>query len=386
MVLNDDTQRKRPAGFESPADPSVRHMMTDDGPGCWLWGVVGLFSSLMAVAVVMLAAFAGWSDGSKIGQATEAATQALGIQDQCARVEQELAAGDQSYINVRITSLQKLTPVPACLANAIPSATVLYLTSLPTVTATATLTFTPAPTLEVTAGATAQIAPQATTAITGGSQFNPGPLLDEARLQISAAQWKEAADTLDAVMAIDPNYQTIEVKQLMFKALSEYAISIYRSTDGNLAEAILFTTRAERYGDLNQSPLGLNFERSVAQLYLDATASKGMNYPDAIRLYTQVIGLSPLYRDARAQLIDQYTKYGDLFAISGQNCEAVPQYEAALDLSGSDTVRVKRDNTVTACSLGTTPTVDPNQPGAPTADPNQPVAPTQPTVVPIGQQ
>ena len=76
MVLNDDTQRKRPAGFEPSANPSIRYNTTEDGPGCWLWGIVGLFSSLMAVAVVLLAAFAGWSEGSKIGQATAAATQA----------------------------------------------------------------------------------------------------------------------------------------------------------------------------------------------------------------------------------------------------------------------------------------------------------------------
>lgn len=386
MVINDDTQRKRPAGFE-PSDDAIPYPMTvgEDGPGCLLWGIVGVFSSLMAVAVVMLAAFAGWSEGSKIGQATAAATQAMGIQEQCIRVEQELAARDLSYINVRITSLQKMTPVPACLANAIPTATALYLTSLPTVTPTYTATPEATATVQVTVEATSQVAPQATTATTGGSGFDPAPLFEEARLQISTGQWKEAADTLDAVMAIDPNFQATEVRQMMFKALTEYALSIFRGSGGNLAEAILYTTRAEKYGDINTAPGGLSYERSVAQLYLDATAARNMNYPEAIRLYGQVLSLAPNYKDARQQLIDQYTKYGDLYALEGKNCEAAQQYDGALTQGANDTIRVKRDNAATACALGITPTVDPAL-GGPTPDPNQPVVPTQPGVAPIGQQ
>jgi hypothetical protein len=132
----------------------------------------------------------------------------------------------------------------------------------------------------------------------------------------------------------------------------------------------------------------------VAQLYLDALAVKGMDYPEAIRLFNMVIQFSPNYPNgtgaARQALVDQYVAYGDLFALEGRNCDAVPQYEAVLSINvnmqGTDAVRNKRDAAALACSQGTVATVDPALLGLPTTDPNQPPAPTSEGVAPIGQQ
>ncbi len=388
MVINDDTQPKRPPALVPSPVPSYEKTpqwtsTEAEGPGCWLWGIVGLFSLLLALAVVLLAGFAGWSEGQKVGQANATATRSQDIQTQCGLIQQELAAKTLAFLNVRIANLQAVTPMPDCLANAIPSATALYLTSLPTSTPTATITPTITATLDVTAVATTSGAPLAVTATTGGTQFDPAPLLAEARTQIASAQWADAVDTLDAVMAISATYEAVTVKQLMFQSLTEQARAIYASTEGNLAQAILLTNRAEQYGDVSNNPL--NFERAVAQSYLNAQAAKGMNYPLAIQLFNDVVNLSPNYKDARAQLIGQYKAYGDFLVQTGKPCDAVPQYDAAVTQNAGDDVRVKRDNAALACSTGATATPDPSQLGAPTTDPNQPPAPTQPSVAPIGQ-
>jgi len=385
MVIADDTQPKRPTGLVTPPpydpygkDKNLMPMQENEGPGCWLWGIMLLFSSVLAVAVVLLAIFA-----VQIGQATKTAKLYQEVQTQCNLIQQEVAAMTPSFINVRIVSLQTLTPAPDCLATVIPAATALAQTLQPTVTPTFTGTPTFTATVEAPQITPSAAAPQATTSTTGGTQFDPVPLLEEARLQISTSQWAEAADTLDAVMAIDPNYEAATVKQLMYQALTSQARGILASPTGNLAEAIVIINRAGQYGNIANDPL--NYERAVAQTYLDAVAAKGSNYPEAIRLFNQVLSMvsDPNYHDARNQLIDQYTKYGDALAIGGQNCEAVPQYQAALDMTGNSALQTKIDAATLACSQGAVATLDPNQP---TPDPNQAVVPTDSGVAPIGQQ
>ncbi|MGB1287259.1 MAG: hypothetical protein ACPG7F_12040, partial [Aggregatilineales bacterium] len=260
MTHPDDTQPRRPDNMPIQApvpQPDVTPYGYDyggdadkplnEGPGCFVWGCMGLFSAAMAVFVVILASFAGWTEGLQIAEINATATRDTDINTQCRLIESDLQAGNTGLVQRRIEDLLLATPVPPCLLQFAPTATAVYIQNLPTETppptlttaatlpatsipATITLTNVPAIEIEVTE----EIAPD-----TG---FDLDALLAEARTQIDAGQYGDAVDTLDAISAIDPTYQKATVDSLLYNALTTQARQLYRS-DGNLAEAILLTNQ-----------------------------------------------------------------------------------------------------------------------------------------------
>lgn len=380
-VSLDDTQPNKPiklppqsAGYGKDDDE-----IASGGPGCLAWGVVGIFSLVLALVVVLLAAFSGWSGGLAVARENATATQSAYIFDQCIRTGNDIVMGNMGLVQRRLDDLLLQTPVPDCLAQYIPTATQLYINNLPTATSTAspTPTLTPTPVITLAPEVTAE--PQTVINDTG---YDLAGLLAEARMQFDTSDFRGAIDTLEAIIAVDPNYEKTQVDNLLYQTLTRQATFLYRN-DGNLAEAILLTNRAEEYGDVGE----LNFERAVAQIYLEAQVAKGVNYGMAIRLLNQIVGTYglPNYRGAQQQLIEQYIAYGDFLVQSSDNCGAVAQYDAALQFAVNDSVRTKRDSASQICTFGQTPTFsgatpDPNA----TVNPNVPVPPTQPGLAPIG--
>ncbi|MCU0513999.1 MAG: hypothetical protein MUE40_15690 [Anaerolineae bacterium] len=384
MVSMDDTQPHRPV---RPNPPPYAAPPDDDssGPGCLVWGLMGLLSLGLALVVVLLAGFAGWTDGLRVARANATATRSADVLTQCSFIAEDIAANRTGLLQRRLDDLLRVTPVPDCLQLIIPTATAIYRQNLPTVTPTATLTATATPTLPPTLTPAAPVATATGAAAPAAGEFDPAPLLVDAQTQITAGDYRAAVESLEAITAIDPNFEKPTVDRLLYQALTAEATRLYR-TGGNLAEAILLTNRAEEYGDVGE----LNFERSVAALYLDAQAALNTNYPLAIRLLSQLVALAPNYRNAGAQLFDQYEKYGDALGLTGDACGAQRQYEAALTLQQPEALRLKRDTAAQACLLGVPPTTDPAlNPGAgATPDPNLPAQPPTPAssaVAPIGQ-
>lgn len=381
-VSPDDTQPNKPIKL-SPQPENYGYAKDDDdisggGPGCLAWGMMGIFSVLLALLVVLMAAFSGWSEGLKVARNRATATQNAYIYDQCARTGSDIIAGNIGLVQRRLEDLLLQTPAPDCLATYIPTATQLYINNLPTATPTAS----PTPTLTATPEAT--LTPEITTepqSIPNDSGYDLAGLLAEAQMQYDTSDYRGAIETLEAIAAVDSTYEKARVDNLLYQALMKQATFLYRN-NGNLAEAILLTNRAEEYGDVGD----LNFERAIAQIYLEAQVAKGINYGMAIRLLSQIVnnyGL-PNYRGAQQQLVEQYTAYGDFLVQSGDNCGAVTQYDGALQYSASDSVRAKRDAATLACTFGQTPSPAAVDPNAPTTDPNVPPPPTQPGLAPIG--
>lgn len=333
----DDTQPNKPVQYPIPDEPQ--------GPGCLAWGIVGIFSLMMAVAIVFVAAFAGWSDGLGIARSNATATRGADVAAQCAFLPTDIANENVNLVTRRLEDMTQGGSLPACAQAFAPQATEIYLRSIATATPTATLTPTMTPT------STPTPVPQVTEAApldepSADLEFDPSPLLAEARQFIENEQYLEAVDTLDAVLAIDPTYQRTTVNQLLFDALTREARRLYR-TGGNLQEAILLTNRAEEYGSLADSDL--NFERTIARWYVDAQAFIGLDYPEAIRLLNQVFNLAPDYRDTRRLLVEQYTDYGDAFAIGGEPCRAIAQFDGALRVQPNPNVENKRLQAEQAC-------------------------------------
>jgi len=315
----------------------------------------------VALVIVVMAALAGWTSGQRTAQTNATSTQGAAISDQMNRIPNDLSSGSLELANARLQFLATLTPGVAGLPELMQTATAAYLTRQPTTTPMPTATAMSSPTPEATE------AVSVTQSATG--DYDLPALLQEAQTAASLRDWPTTIDLLDVIIAVDDSFESGTVRALMSDALNQYALELFRS--GSLAEAIVWTDRAEQFGTLAE---GLNFERLVAGHYLDAVASIGVSYPAAIQALQEVYRLSPGYRGGEiAQLVfDQYVGYGDALSQQGSFCAAAPQYEAALGIQPSGDIVGRRDTAATLCATITlTPPalVTPGTPIAPVGAP-----------------
>lgn len=411
MQTSPDTEPRNPLKGQNlnqyNANPSQTGMVyakpEDDepgGPGCIIWGIVGMFSVLLAGVLVIVSAVAGWNSGVSIARSNATATLQAEVQIQCDQMQTDVDNGNTGLLERRIEFIMEQTPAPDCLVEYIPTATQLYINSLPTETPTPTETATSTitPTLEATLTEEPTVETVLATnepSTSGGLfDFDLDGLLAEAQAQLAESNYQDAIDTLDAIIAIDETYQRSNIESLYFNALTSEATLLFRS--GKLSEGIVITGRAEAYGDIQ----GLNYERFIAQLYLDAQRLKITNPGESVRLFSRVAyeqGLANyLNGQVMTELQEAYANYGDTLAEQGDACAARDQYNNALNLStvSSNISRAEvtsaRDSASAACS-GAVPA------GQPTAEPITnpdgtvvtatpfPTSPPQPTIVPVGQ-
>jgi|FLYN01.1.fsa_nt_gi hypothetical protein len=318
--------------------PDEEELPLSEGAGCATYGLLGALTLGFALIIVLLAALAGWTSGQRTAQANATTTQSAAINEQLNRIPGDLSSGNLELANARLHFLSTLTPGVAGLPDLMQTATAAYLTRQPTATTMPTATAIPA--TEATEDAVA-----VTQSATG--EYDLPALLQEAQTAIAVRDWETAIELLDVILAADSGFETATVRSLMSEALNTYALELFRSD--RLAEAIVYTDRAEQFGPLAE---GLNFERLVATYYLDAVASMGISYPEAIEALQQVYSLSPNYRGGEiAQLLfDQYVGYGDALSQQGNFCAAAPQYEAALSIQPSGDIAGRRDTASTLCA------------------------------------
>lgn len=355
----DDTQPTR-AVYDMP---NLIRMEDDDeeaggGPGCVVWALVGLFMLLLSAGTVVMALFAGWNDGYRVASDGATATGYQVIQTQCDLIPGDLTNGAFGLAQRRAESLATLTPAVECLAALAPQMTNAYTSAMQTLTPAMTPTSAPTATTE-----TVVMPTEATPQPTSSSGYDLAALLAEAQADIAAGSNRRAIDTLDAITAVDPTYQKTLVDQLLFSALTSEARNLFR-TGQNLAEAIILTTRAEQYGNIGE----LNYERFIAEIWLQAQANKGVNYPAAIQALRRIVyeqGL-PNYRNASRELFDTMVAYADALLLGGDPCTARTQYDAALSLFNSAEVANARASAEAQCSA--VPLVTPGDPNAPTPD------------------
>jgi tetratricopeptide (TPR) repeat protein len=381
--------KNQPTGNMVYMDPN------DDvsGPGCVVWGIVGMVSVLLAGVLVMISLFAGWNSGVTIARANATATIASDIQIQCDRMQSDIDGGNTGLLQRRIEVLQEITPAPDCLSEFIPIATTLYIQSLPTETPLPTQTPSPQATEITVIEATATPEVVATEASSSLFEYDLDALLVEAETQLADQNYQDAIDTLDAMIAIDENFQRTKIESLYFNALTSEATRLFHT--GSLAEGIVITGRAEAYGDI----LGLNYERFIAQLFLDAVRLKITNPVESVRLFGRIAyeqGLTNyLNGQVMTELQEAYANYGNSLSEQGSFCSARDQYNASLQLQPIVTnilrsdVTGKRDSAEQAC-IGVAPTGDstPIQVDSGDGSTTQPLPTPIPTVgiAPVGQQ
>lgn len=281
---------------------------------------------MAAVLVALASAYAGWNSGIVVAREQATATGEAEAHEQCQRIKLDIDAGNRQLAQTRLDYLLMKTPAPTCLAGISPTVTALYQQALPSARPQATATAQPTATMQTAVLQTTIAVPPINT----DPVYDLGALLSEAQADVAAQQYQRAIDTLDAIIALDEQFQQDRVRALLFDALRARATGLYRS--GRLSEAILTTGRAENYGDV----AGLNYERSIAELYLRGLQLKIANPGESVRLLSIIVyehGLGN-YLNGRilSELQEAHRNYGDALAFRGEHCRARDQYEAALAL------------------------------------------------------
>lgn len=349
--------------------------------GCLVW-MLGLGLGLgLAGLLVAGAGFAGWSSGVELARESGASTAAGEVQLQCARLAAEIENGNQQLLLTRIEFLRGQTPEPACLRAILPTATAIQRQLRPTATPAATLTSAPIPT-QVDALVT--VAPVASTSVPEIA-YDLEALLSEAQREIGSQNYRGAIDTLDAIIAIDGGFQSERVNSMYFAALTAQAKALYRA--GRLSEAIVVTGRAEAHGDVGE----LNYERTIARLYLDGLRLKAINPGESARLFSSIVYSyghgDYMNGEVLAELQEAHNNYGDAYAYQGEHCLAYDQYEAALALRPAvgniplGAIRTKQDQAAAACPARTQA-----QPLSQTTGASPPNASTRVAPNPIGER
>ncbi len=348
LSAEEKTQPKSP--FKTPPIAAVNEPPLIDpegehaGPGCLVYGLIGVLALGFAVAIVLLAGAAGWTSGQRLAQDYATATQNAEITDQLNRIPGDIDSRNTVMLNARIQFLATLTPGVAGIPEVIQTATALFNAVQPTMTPTV------AATLEVTQAAATPTLQAQVAAPNGQVQYDLPALLEEARTLVAVAQYDEAIDLLDAIIAVDGNFERETVRGLMLEALSTQALALFR-TGNALAKAINLTERAKEFGLSVNSDL--YYEQYIASLYLQAKGAVGTNYPVAIQALSELYSNAPNYMDVQQLLFDQYVGYGDAWVAGGEYCPAVLQYQNALNMFSNGSVAAKRDNAQTVCAQGT---------------------------------
>lgn len=280
--------------YESSA-PLIDPEPPTRGAGCTLWGIVGLFGVLFSVAIVGLAGVAGWTNGQRTAQMNITATRNAEVALQINLISTNIANGNTLQVDQKLSWLVAQTPGIPQVDALIPTATALYLTSLPTSTPTATAT----PEAENT-DAPADVETVATSATA-----ELGTLLQKADDHVQQAQYLEAIDKLEIIESTDPQFERFRVRQLLSEALQQQAFIYFRGDGSMLAQGVQMTIRAKQYSSLKPE-LALETERYVAELYLSAKPRLGTSENAvAIADLQEIMRINPNYFDV-SELLAQY--------------------------------------------------------------------------------
>jgi hypothetical protein len=372
MTLPDDTQPRSPFKtpphvpvVQIPADAQDDYESPPPGPGCLVWGIVGVVALGFAVFIMILAGIAGWSSGQRIAQTNATATQYAAINEQLNRIPGDVNSNNQELLGARIHYLATLTPGVPGLADIMQTATAVYINNQPTAAPTATAT--PEATESIIVPAeTSEALPTAPLSSSGALDL--GQLLTDAQNAVAVRDWDTAINALDIILSADSAFEVNTVRSLMSQALNAKALALLRSEDlADLAEGVILTDRAKEFGDISD----ISYESFIATQYLDGIAAVGINFPLAIQKLAAVYSQVPNYKDVAQQLFNQYMGYGDAWVAQSEFCPAAAQYQAATSVFNDAGASAKLTNAQTMCSQATPVGTPPGtvQPGT------QPIAP-----------
>lgn len=293
----------------------------------WRWLIgISLFALLAVAAVSILG---GYFSGINRRTAFEATQVAQKVSEQYQLGLQDMEAGHYELARQRFEYVIQLDP-------AYPGVTDQLALVLLELNTTATPTPVPSPTLTPTPD-------------TRGAE----ELFSQAQLLLADSKWTEAIDTLLKLRKDEPAFQPVEVDSMMYVALRNRGVQrILQEAD--LEGGTYDLALAERFGPLDYE--ASNY-RTWANLYVTGASFWGLNWPEAINYFGQLLQVAPNLRDATTMTAGEryrlaLIKYGDFLAANGDWCAAREQYEAAYNFSSDPSLEPTLSNAATECDEG----------------------------------
>ena len=289
--------------------------------GChrWLPLVWVALALLLALSLLVLAAYLGASQGKKQWQANAEAT----ANAEFARCQSYLAEEKWALAAAACRQADSLKP-------GYPDAAEAY------ATAVTALTPQPTPTVEVIER-TAQ------------------DVFVDVQERFDARDWQGTIEALNELWKLDPAYRAEDADDMRHTAL--VALGRQALDEGWLEEAIYYLDQAAALGALDS---GLEVERQLAARYVNALNFCGVDWQECTTRLSQLYTSYPDYRDVFTQLVEAYLGWAGAMADLQEWCPAEVQYGQALQLRPDTGVEAQRTDAAQRCLLAT-PTPIPGQ-------------------------
>ena len=200
---------------------------------------------------------------------------------------------------------------------------------------------------------TATIAPEATPTLPLVSG-DPATLLALAQQADAAEHWSDVITYLANLQALDPDYNTAVVDQLLFEALRNRGVARIQGDEMELGLTDL--DQAEDFAPLDEE--AANYRR-WATSYLAAQSYWGVNWEQTVGILEELYLIAPYFKDTSTKLYQATLSYAAQLNVAGDYCSAAQYYANAQRLLVDPATGDIQATAQTNCALAT-PTPDPN--------------------------
>ena len=201
-------------------------------------------------------------------------------------------------------------------------------------------------------------------------------LYGQAQQNVANSEWTPAVNTLLSLRKADPNYQPVWVDDMLYIAFrNRGADKILR--DGDLEGGIFDLTQAEQIGPLDTDAKSY---LTWARLYITGASFWEIDWAQAVYYFAQIAPALPNLRDgsgwtATDRLRLGLAGYGNFLAGNGEFCDAVEQFDLALEMGEDPEIQQARDGAADECDGGGS---DKKNNGDSQSNENPPPSDTQP--------
>jgi tetratricopeptide (TPR) repeat protein len=169
-------------------------------------------------------------------------------------------------------------------------------------------------------------------------------IYNQAKEYISAKDWTNALNSLDALRKTDPAYRAVNVDGMYYIALRSRGwakLFPQNCVDTNLEGGIYDLTLAERFGPLDGEANGA---RTFARYYLAGSAFWEVNWVKAQNYFAQSMLGYPNMMDSSCKTAQDHWReatieYAKQLLAEGKECEAAEQFSAAFNIYSNDNLQ-----------------------------------------------
>ena len=159
-----------------------------------------------------------------------------------------------------------------------------------------------------------------------------------------AGNWEEAIGLLVQVRAIDADFRSEALAEMLFRAYVE--LGREKADANSLEEAVQLFDKAL---ELRPGDAQVQTERHINAYYVDVKTNWAADWPRVITLLEDLYRRDPDYRDVQFLLQRAHVAHGDSFAYEEQWCAATAEYTSAIAVLDWMELRVEREELAAQC-------------------------------------